>query len=110
MAKYIVIEDFEAPYMAKPDGVAKAMIFPKGTTFEAIQSPVDGKLITTIEGKKPTLKVGEIYVNVVEEKIKKIAENETMKWIYLGGAAILLWWFIYGREDKKKYDNTPAGF
>ena len=117
MAKYIVIEDFESKWMRPPSNVPQVVVFRKGAIIEALPSATDGNLLTKIDGSKPTFAVGEILVDVVESKIKPTTSDENadknknmMKWIYLGGAAVMLWWFIYGRNDKKKYSNESAGY
>jgi hypothetical protein len=117
MAKYIVIEDFESKWMRPPSNVPQVVVFRKGAIIEALPSATDGNLLTKIDGSKPTFAVGEILVDVVESKIKPTTSDENadknknmMKWIYLGGAAVMLWWFIYGRGTEKKYDNTPVGY
>lgn len=111
MAKYIIIEDFESQYFNSSNGKTELVIFPKDNVIEALISPVDGSLVTTPKGEKPIFEItGQNLVKVVETKVKQIAddsdkiakEKNLMKWVYLGGAAVLLWWFIYGREDKKK--------
>lgn len=119
MAKYIVKEDFEVQWFRPPLTTPQVAAFKKGSVIEAITYP-DGKLKTRVDGTKPTIREGEIVVDVVESKVNMIKEEDakalddkksTMKWIYLGGAAILLWWFIYGRENKKtKYTNESAGY
>jgi hypothetical protein len=119
MAKYIVVEDFESQWFRPPNNVAQVVKFTKDTIIQALPSPVNGNLVTRPDGTNPTFKVGEILVDVVETKVNKIKEEDAnaledkknmMKWVYLGGAALLLWWFIYGRDNKSKYDNTPAGY
>ena len=117
MAKYIVIEDFESKWMRPPSNVPQVVVFRKGAIIEALPSATDGNLLTKIDGSKPTFAVGEILVDVVESKIKPTTSDENadknknmMKWIYLGGAAVMLWWFIYGRGTENKYDNTPVGY
>lgn len=119
MAKYIIIEDFESQWMRPPLNTPNVVKFVKGTTIQALPSPVDGNLVTRVDGTQPTFRKGEILVDVVESKVNMIKEEDakaledkknTMKWIYLGGAAILLWWFIYGRDNKPKYTNESAGY
>lgn len=126
MAKYIVIEDFESQYKDPSTGAVQLVIFPKGNVIEAKRLPATGKLVTKIDGSLPTFSDGgEKLVFVVESKLKQFEEQGSdgdgdsgsdgdgngnddtkkknlMKWVYLGGAAVLLWWFIYGRENKKK--------
>jgi hypothetical protein len=124
MAKYIVIEDFESQYKDPSTGAVQLVIFPKGNVIEARKLSATGRLVTKIDGSLPTFSDGgEKLVFVVESKLKKLEEQGSdengdsegdgngnddtkkknlMKWVYLGGAAVLLWWFIYGREDKKK--------
>ena len=112
MAKYIVIEDFESKWLKPPNFTSEVVIFPKGTIIQALPSPVDGKLKTRVDGTLPNFDMeGQIWVDVVENKVNmikeedanKIAKDKNMiKWLYLGGAAVMLWWFIYGRNGKKK--------
>jgi hypothetical protein len=83
-------------------------VFPKGSTIFAVPSKFDGALVTRPDGSMPLGKLGEILVKVVEPKIKMIEEStantgkkDYMKWIYLGGAGILLWWYLT-KDNKKK--------
>lgn len=114
MAKFLVIQDFEVAYQVIPNGVSQAVVFPKGNVVEAAKSPFDGKIVTTTAGTMPNFdKAGEVFIPLVMDKVKLIEEPQnvdTKKWLYLGGAAILLWWFIYGRENKPKYSNEAAGY
>lgn len=113
MAKYLITQDFEV--MAKlPNGQSQVVIFPKDNVIDAAISPIDNKLVTTPSGQLPNFNIdGQVLVPVDTTKIKLMAEpksDDTKKWLYLGGAALMLWWFIYGRDSKPKYDSTPAGY
>jgi len=119
MAKYIVVEDFESQWFRPPNNTPQVAIFKKDTIIQALPSPDSGNLVTRVDGTLPSFKVGEILLDVVETKVNKIKEEDAnalenkknmMKWVYLGGAAVLLWWFIYGRDNKSKYNNSPAGY
>jgi hypothetical protein len=119
MAKYLIIEDYEVQYGNLSSGTTALSVFKKDNIIEAAISPVDGSLVTTPDGTLPTFADGEILLKVNESKVKLIPEQDaaalakkqaTMKWIYLGGAAVLLWWFVYGRDKKKKYSETSAGY
>jgi hypothetical protein len=119
MAKYLIIEDFEVQWIDPTTRSNALSIFKKDNIIEAAISPVDGALVTLADGSLPSFKDGEILLKVVEGKVKLIDENNAadlakkqamMKWVYLGGAALVLWWFVYGREKKKKYSETSAGY
>lgn len=119
MSKYIVKEDYEVAWVRPTDGTTANAIFKNGTIIEAAISPVDGALVTRVDGTMPSFKDGEILVKVNEQKVELIPDKSAedlakkqamMKWVYLGGAAVLLWWFVYGREKKKKYSETSAGY
>lgn len=113
MAKYIIIQDFEVSTKL-PNGQSQLVVFPKDNVIDAAISPIDNKLVTTPSGELPNFKsVGQVLVPVDTTKVKLIAEpksDDMKKWLYLGGTALLLWWFIYGRDRKQKYDSTPAGY
>lgn len=113
MAKYLIIQDFEVSTKL-PNGQSQLVVFPKGNVIDAAISPIDNKLVTTPSGELPNFKsVGQVLVPVDTTKVKLMAEpksDNTKKWLYLGGTALLLWWFIYGRDRKPKYDSTPAGY
>lgn len=119
MAKYLIIEDFEVQWIDPTTRSNALSIFKKDNVIEAAISPVDGALVTLADGSLPSFKDGEILLKVVEPKVKLIDESNAadlakkqamMKWVYLGGAALVLWWFVYGREKKKKYSETSAGY
>jgi hypothetical protein len=110
MAKYLVKEDFEVQWVRPSNGTTALAVFKKDSVIEGAISPVDGTIVTRPDGTLPTFRDGEIWVKVNDQKIELIPEKAaddlakkqaTMKWIYLGGAAVLLWWFVYGREKKK---------
>ena len=105
MAKYLIIQDFEVSTKL-PNGQSQLVVFPKGNVIDAAISPIDNKLVTTPSGELPNFKsVGQILVPVDTTKVKLIESpkcDNNKRWLYLAGAAALLWWFIYGREDKKK--------
>jgi hypothetical protein len=113
MAKYLIIQDFEVSTKL-PNGQSQLVVFPKDNVIDAAISPIDNKLVTTPSGELPDFKsVGQVLVPVDTTKVKLIAEpksDDMKKWLYLGGTALLLWWFIYGRDRKQKYDSTPAGY
>ena len=113
MAKYLIIQDFEVS-TKMPNGQSQLVVFPKDNVIDAAISPIDNKLVTTPSGELPNFKsVGQVLVPVDITKVKLIAEpksDDMKKWLYLGGTALLLWWFIYGRDRKQKYDSTPAGY
>jgi len=119
MAKYLIIEDFEVQWIDPTTRSNALSIFKKDNVIEAAISPVDGALVTLADGSLPSFKDGEILLKVVEPKVKLIDESNAadlakkqamMKWVYLGGAALVLWWFVYGRDKKKKYSETSAGY
>lgn len=119
MAKYLIKEDFEVAWKRPTDGTNALSIFKKDYVIEAAISPVDGSLVTRTDGAMPTFKEGEVVVKVNEEKVQLVPEknaqalaknSQATKWLYIGGAAALLWWFIYGRENKKKYSEESAGY
>jgi hypothetical protein len=119
MAKYLILEDFEVQWIDPTTRSNALSVFKKDNVIEAAISPVDGALVTLADGSLPSFKDGEILLKVVEGKVKLIDENNAadlakkqamMKWVYLGGAALVLWWFVYGREKKKKYSETSAGY
>lgn len=119
MAKYLVKEDYEVAWVRPSNGTTANAIFKKESIIDAAISPVDGTLVTRVDGTAPTFKDGEVLVKVNEQKVELIPDKEAesaakkqamMKYIYLGGAAILLWWFIYGRDSKRKYSETSAGY
>lgn len=110
MSKYIVIEDFEAQWLRPPFTTPQIAVFKKDSVIQALPYP-GGTLKTRVDGTQPSGKEGEILVDVVESKVKRIPDevakdlkkkNDMIRWIYLGGAAALLWWFIYGRKEKNK--------
>jgi hypothetical protein len=119
MAKYLVKEDYEVAWVRPTNGTTANAIFKKDSVIEAAISPVDGALVTRVDGAMPSFKDGEVIVKVNEQKVELIPDKSAedlakkqamMKWIYLGGTAVLLWWFVYGREKKKKYSETSAGY
>jgi hypothetical protein len=119
MGKYIVVEDFESQWFRPPNNVPQVVKFTKDTIIQALPSPVDGNLVTRVDGTLPSFKDGEILLDVVETKVNKIKEEDAkalsdkkdfMKYVYLVGAGIMLWWFIYGRDNKPKYTNESAGY
>lgn len=119
MAKYLVKEDYEVAWVRPTDGTTANAVFKKDTVIEAAISPTDGALVTRTDGAMPSFAEGEVIVKVNEAKVELIPDKSAedlakkqamMKWIYLGGTALVLWWFIYGREKKKKYSETSAGY
>lgn len=119
MAKYLVKEDYEVAWVRPSNGTTANAIFRKESIIDAAISPVDGTLVTRVDGTMPTFKDGEVLVKVNEQKVELIPDKAAddaakkqamMKWIYLGGTAVLLWWFIYGRNNKKKYSESSPGF
>jgi hypothetical protein len=119
MAKYLVKEDYEVQWVRPSNGTTALAVFKKGTVIEAGISQVDGSLVTRVDGTMPSFADGEVLVKVNEQKVElvpdKAAEEAAkkqamMKWVYLGGTAVLLWWFVYGRNNKKKYSESSPGF
>ena len=119
MAKYLVKEDYEVAWVRPSNGTTANAIFKKESIIDAAISPVDGTLVTRVDGTAPTFKDGEVLVKVNEQKVELIPDKAAdealrkqamMKYVYLGGAAVLLWWFVYGRSSNKKYSNALPGY
>lgn len=117
MAKYIVVEDFESKWLRPPNDTPQAAVFKKDTIIQAAPHPEDGRLVTRPDGTLPSFKEDKrLLVDVVESKVKMVKETDTndkkdfMRYVYLVGAGLMVWWFIYGRDNKSKYTNESAGY
>jgi len=121
MAKYIVIEDFESQWFRPTSTTPQIAVFKKDSIVQALPSPVDGKLVTRVDGTLPTFKEGEILVSVVENKVKMLPDEEANKLkddqkkkkmiqyaMYAGGAIFLLWW-LYGKNRRKTKTLSGTG-
>lgn len=112
MAKYIVIEDFEAQWLRPPLTTPQIAVFKKDSVIQALPYP-GGTLKTRVDGTQPSGKEGEILVDVVESKVKMLPDEDAEKlkkdeqkkkivqYAIYGAGALFLWWFIYGKNRKK---------
>ena len=112
MAKYIVIEDFEAQWLRPPLTTPQIAVFKKDSVIQALPYP-GGTLKTRVDGTQPSGKAGEILVDVVESKVKMLPDDDAEKlkkdeqkkkivqYAIYGAGALFLWWFIYGKNRKK---------